>query len=81
MSGRVIATSSQYVDQANTQKLPGWTRFDLGAQYATQAFGNPLVLRAAVENVADTNYWAAVSDGWVTMGTPRTFKLSATMDF
>lgn len=81
LSGRMIATSSQYVDQANTQTLPGWTRFDLGAQYKTQAFGNPLVLRAAVENVADTNYWAAVSDGWVTMGTPRTFKLSATMDF
>lgn len=81
LSGRLIATSSQYVNQANTQTIPGWTRIDLGAQYRTQAFGNPLVLRAAVENVADTNYWAAVSDGWVTMGLPRTFKLSATMDF
>lgn len=81
LSGRLIATSSQYVNQANAQTIPGWTRIDLGAQYRTEAFGNPLVLRAAVENVADTNYWAAVSDGWVTMGLPRTFKLSATMDF
>ncbi|GGF71543.1 ferric-mycobactin receptor FemA [Azorhizobium oxalatiphilum] len=81
LSGRMISTSSQYVDQANTQQIPSWLRFDLGTQYKTVAFGNPLVLRAAVENVLDTNYWSAVSDGWVTMGTPRTFKLSATMDF
>lgn len=81
LSGRIIATSSQYVDQANTQKLPDWARFDIGAQYKTSTFGNPLTLRASVENVTNKNYWAGVSDGWVTMGTPRTFKISATVDF
>lgn len=81
LSGRMIATSSQYVNQANTQKISDWTRFDIGAQYKTDAFGNPLTLRASVENVMNRNYWAGVSDGWVTMGTPRTFKVSASVDF
>ncbi|MFK4258320.1 TonB-dependent receptor [Agrobacterium tumefaciens] len=81
LSGRIISTSSQFIDQANTQKLSGWTRFDIGAQYKTKSFGNPLVLRASVENVFDKNYWAGVDGGWATTGTPRTFKLSATVDF
>lgn len=79
--GRVIATSAQYVNQANTQQIPSWVRFDLGTQYKTQAFGNPLALRFAVENVFDKSYWAAVNDGWVSTGLPRTFKFSAVMDF
>lgn len=79
--GRMIATSSQYVNQANTQQIPSWIRFDLGAAYKTQAFGNPLVVRASVENVFDKSYWAAVNDGWVSTGLPRTFKVSATMNF
>ncbi|OYW60218.1 MAG: hypothetical protein B7Z30_04760 [Rhizobiales bacterium 12-68-15] len=77
----MIATSSQYMDQANTQQIPSWLCFDLGTQYKTQAFGNPLALRFAVENVFDKNYWAAVNDGWVSTGLPRTFKFSAVMDF
>lgn len=79
--GRMIATSSQYVDQANTQQIPSWIRFDLGTQYKTRAFGHPLALRFAVENVFDKSYWAAVNDGWVSTGLPRTFKVSAVMDF
>jgi iron complex outermembrane receptor protein len=81
LSGRMIATSSQYLDQGNTQKISGWNRFDFGVQYRLQAFEYPVILRARVENAFDTNYWAGVEGGWVTMGLPRTVKLSATMDF
>ncbi len=31
VTGRVIYTSYQFVDQANTQSIPDWTRVDLGA--------------------------------------------------
>lgn len=81
LSGRVIATGSQYMDQSNARELPGWARVDLGAAYRTRMSGNPLVFRAAVENALNKDYWAGVSDGWVTMGQPRTFKISATVDF
>lgn len=79
--GRMIATSSQYVNQANTQQIPSWTRFDLGTQYKMQAFRKPAALRFAVENVFNKSYWRAVNDGWVSTGLPRTFKFSAAMDF
>jgi iron complex outermembrane receptor protein len=81
LSGRMITTGSQYLDQANTQKISGWNRFDFGVQYKLQALEYPVVLRARVENAFDANYWAGVDGGWVTMGLPRTVKLSATVDF
>ncbi|MBN0001911.1 TonB-dependent receptor, partial [Pseudomonas aeruginosa] len=35
LSGRVTSNSSQYLDSANTQRLPGWSVFDVGARYVT----------------------------------------------
>ncbi|NMG67035.1 TonB-dependent siderophore receptor [Azoarcus indigens] len=82
LSGRIVHTGEQYVNTANTQKIPNWTRFDLGARYATRLMGKALMLRANVENVADKSYWAgSFNDGYVTQGAGRTVKLSATMDF
>lgn len=81
LSGRAIATSAQYMDQSNARDLPGWTRFDFGAAYSSEVSGKPVVLRAAIENAFGKDYWTGVSDGWVTMGEPRTLKVSATVDF
>jgi iron complex outermembrane receptor protein len=82
LTGRVIYTSSQYYDQANTQKLPDWTRFDLGARYTFEREnGKPVTIRADVLNVAGKDYWAQASNYGLALGTPRTFLLSATFDF
>ncbi|MGS0892511.1 TonB-dependent siderophore receptor [Burkholderia stagnalis] len=82
LSGRAVATSAQFVNSTNTQRIPGWTRFDLGARYATQVAGKPVVVRGAVENVANRTFWAgSFNDGFVTQNAPRTFKVSATLDF
>jgi len=82
LSGRIINTSSQYIDNANTIKLPSWTRVDIGARYATRISGNNIVFRAGVRNVFNKNYWEGVpASGLATVGAPRTFMLSATMDF
>lgn len=82
VNGRVIYTSTQYVDSANSFKLPSWTRLDLGARYATRLGGKPVVFRASVDNVFDKDYWQGVFfNGSVTLGAPRIFRLSATMDF
>jgi iron complex outermembrane receptor protein len=35
LTAGAIHTGSQYVNQANTQKLDDWTRFDVGARYTT----------------------------------------------
>jgi iron complex outermembrane receptor protein len=79
----VIYTSSQVADAANTQRIPDWTRVDLGARYTfRRENGKPVTVRAGVENVFDKSYWSAVSTNYgLARGAPRTFLLSATFDF
>ncbi len=82
LTGGAIYTDSQYVNQANTQKLDSWTRIDVGARYATKIEGRPTTFRATVQNVFDREYWSGVASyGAFSPGYPRTLQLSATVDF
>jgi iron complex outermembrane receptor protein len=82
LTGRVIHTGDVYYDQANTQRVSEWTRVDLGARYAfVGPTGKPAVLRAIVENVADNNYYLSAARGFLAVGAPRTYMLSATFNF
>ena len=81
LSARMIASSAQHVDAANLRRIPGWTRWDIGARYKTRAGGRPLVLRASVDNLFNRNYWSSGSGNWLYVGSPRTVTLSATVDF
>ena len=53
VTGRVIYTSGQFVNAANTLSIPEWTRLDLGARYTFTSpwNGKPIMVRFAVENV------------------------------
>ncbi|MDU4962558.1 MAG: TonB-dependent siderophore receptor [Sporomusaceae bacterium] len=80
LSLQAIFTGTQYLNNANTSKLPSWVRYDIGARYKTTINTVPVTFRASVENVFNKNYWSgAFGDNMVTLGGPRTFKLSATM--
>jgi len=85
VTGRMVHTSSQYADAANTQEIPAWTRFDLGARYLTELDGHMLTLRANVLNVANKNYWASAGgypgSSYLVLGAPRTFMLSASLEY
>ncbi|MBX3664904.1 MAG: TonB-dependent receptor [Burkholderiales bacterium] len=78
--GTLIHTSSQYVDAANTQRIKGWDRLDLGVRYAIRALGRGVSLRASIENVLNKSYWANASPA-LEPSTPRNLLISATMDF
>ncbi len=80
LTGRVIYTSRQFVDQGNTQVIPDWTRLDLGARYTTSINGTPVIFRANVLNVFDKNYWESAQAG-LAVGGARTFLLSSTFKF
>ena len=41
LDARALYTSSQYADAANTQRVPSWTRFDLGARYTCLLYTSP----------------------------------------
>lgn len=85
LTGQVVHTASQYADAANTQSVPAWTRFDLGARYLTEIKGRLITLRARIDNVANKSYWASAGgypgQGYLVLGAPRTFVLSASLDF
>ena len=85
LEARAIYTSSQFADTANTLELDSWTRFDLGARYATEFMGRPMSLRARVDNVTDENDWISAGGfpgfGYMVLGAPRTFVVSASIDF
>lgn len=78
LSGRAIHTDSQFIDQANTLKIPSWTRYDIGARYTVKALNTPMTLRASVTNLFDSNYYES-TNLWT--GAPRTFAMSATFSF
>lgn len=81
LTGRVIYTAAQYYDLANSQKIPDWATLDLGLRYTATFQDRPLTLRANVVNITGNNYWATTGRGILSQGTPRTFLLSASMDF
>ena len=85
LNARAVYTSHQYADAANTQQLPSWTRLDLGATYATRVLDRDVTVRARVDNAFGRNYWASAGGypgyGYLVLGAPRTFTVSATVDF
>lgn len=85
VEGRAVHTGSQPVSADNTVELDAWTRFDAGVRYAFEAGGKPLTLRARVENLADEDQWVAVGgypgSNYLTLGAPRTLRLSISADF
>ena len=86
LTARGIHSSSQYLDQDNSKQIDGWERFDLGARYAFKVDATEVTLRASVENVMDERYWASAgasddSEPGLTLSTPRTYLLSATLGF
>jgi iron complex outermembrane receptor protein len=80
VNGRVINTSEVFYNAANTLRLPGYTRTDIGARYRTVVAGKPVVFRATVENLFDRNYWLQ-SGAYVSVAAPRRAILSAAIDF
>jgi iron complex outermembrane receptor protein len=74
-------SSSQFVDTANAQEIPAWTRLDVGARYETKFDSKRVVIRAGVENVTDKDYWSSAIGGILTIAEPRTYKVSAQLDF
>lgn len=84
LTGRMVHTGEQAANLANTTALDSWTRFDLGARYVTLVGEHPLTLRFTVDNVANERYWASAFDTFrpdLLQGTPRTYKVSASIDF
>jgi iron complex outermembrane receptor protein len=85
LDGRVMYTSSQYVDTANTLEIDSYVRLDLGARYTMEIAGKPFTVRGRIENVTNENDWVSAGgypfQGYMVLGSPRTYLVSASIDF
>ncbi|MDH7637719.1 TonB-dependent receptor [Sphingomonas oryzagri] len=81
VTGRVIHTSSQFVDIDNNLSIPSWTTYELGARYIIVTDSHPITLRATVDNITNKSYWQSSFGGYLLPGIPRTARLSATVEF
>ncbi|MDZ5602628.1 TonB-dependent receptor [Pseudomonas sp. RP23018S] len=85
LTSRVVYTSRQYVNNSNTLDIPSWTRLDLGARYGFKVEDKDVTLRARLDNVAGRDYWASAGGypgaSYLVLGAPRTFSVSASVDF
>lgn len=82
LTSRLIYTSAQYADNANTLKLPAWTRVDVGARFSTEISRKAVVFRAGITNLLNKNYYQGIQfESNSVVGAPRNFQISASMDF
>ena len=81
VTGNATAVSKQYVSADNGLWAAGRVTYDLGARYATKISSRPVTLRATVLNVSNKAYWGMPLLSSLALGAPRTFALSATLDF
>ncbi|MEB0065829.1 TonB-dependent siderophore receptor [Pseudomonas sp. CCI1.4] len=81
LTANATSVSKQYINSDNSQSLPGHTIYDLGTRYTTQFASRPVTLRGSVTNVTNKAYWGTPLLSSLGLGAPRTFELSATVDF
>jgi iron complex outermembrane receptor protein len=78
LTGRVVRSDSMYIDSANSQEIPAWTRLDLGARYRISKM---VIVRASLDNALDESHWDANAFGQISLNEPRTLTLSTTFSF
>ncbi|MDD0975279.1 TonB-dependent receptor [Pseudomonas fontis] len=81
LTANATSLSKQYISADNSLSIPGYTIFDVGARFATQVASRPVTLRANVSNLTNKDYWGVPLTASLGLGAPRTFELSATVDF
>ena len=77
LTGGIYYTGERYADAANTDKIPSYTLYDIGARYTTRVLDKALTVRLNVINLTDKDYW----QNDYTLGTPRTVAFSISTMF
>ncbi|MCR1815265.1 TonB-dependent receptor [Aliarcobacter butzleri] len=77
LNGGVYYTGTQWVDNANTQKLDAYKTVDFGARYETKLEGYDTTFRIYASNITDEKYWANTT----TLSDPRSVAFNVTLKF
>jgi iron complex outermembrane receptor protein len=77
VNGGFNYNGKSYGNANNTDKIPSYLTYDLGAGYATEIQGLPVKFSVSVHNVGDKHYWQSPTY----LGAPRTFLFTAMIKF
>jgi iron complex outermembrane receptor protein len=84
VDGNWTYSGKKAFDVENSVFVPGYHVFGLGASYGLKLGLTRVTLRGRVDNLFDKFYWRDVTPelgGYLLPGAPRTFRLSAQVDF
>jgi iron complex outermembrane receptor protein len=81
VNGGVFAASSRFADEANSFRVDGWARLDLGLRAGFTLGGAPMTARLLVENVTDGTYFTGTAFGFFQYAAPRTVRLALATGF
>ena len=76
-----IFTGTTMARAANDIELASYTLFNLGASYTTRIGQHDTTFRASVNNLLDKRYWQYQYENYIKPGDPRSFSVSAKVDF
>ena len=77
IAGGAFFSSSRPVNALNEAFIPGFTTFTGMVRYRFPHVGEGLTLQLNAENLTDKHYWAGTGSNLLSVGLPRTFKLTA----
>jgi len=77
LTGGIYYTGEKYGNAANTDKIPSYTLYDIGARYTTRVLDKALTVRLNVINLTGKDYWQSED----TLGVPRTVAFSVSTMF
>jgi len=82
LNARIIATSKQYLNNANSYQIPGWGQLDAGVRYASTVARHKTVLRMSINNLFDRHYYSgSFAEPRATLALGRTLQTSLAVDF
>ena len=77
LTGGIYYTGERYANVANTDKIPSYALYDIGARYTTRVLDKALIVRLNVINLTGRNYW----QDQYNLGVPRTIAFSVSTMF
>lgn len=81
LSGGLHYVGERPVDNENRAFVDAYTTASIGARYITRLAGKRTTFQAVIDNVTDKDYWSTAGNGLLGVGTPRTLKVMAKMEF
>jgi iron complex outermembrane receptor protein len=73
-------TGKRFINNLEQGSIPGYTLFTAGVRYTTRLAGAPSTFQAYIENAGDKRYWSGAGGGILSVGLPRTVRMSVRVE-